>query len=73
MKNFKPYTQTRRHAVLVNKENLWKGSSEKSLTKKYISKAGRNNSGKITLRHRGGGHKKKYRDIDFKRKKIDFV
>ena len=70
MKNFKPYTSTRRHAVLANKEHLWKGASEKSLTKKYKSKAGRNNSGRITLRHRGGGHKKKYRIIDFKRQKI---
>ena len=40
MKNFKPYTSTRRHAVLTNKEHVWKGSSEKSLTKKYNSKAG---------------------------------
>lgn len=71
MKNFKPYTSTRRHAVLTNKEDVWKGSSEKSLTKKYNAKAGRNNSGRITSRHRGGGHKKKYRIIDFKRKKID--
>ena len=61
MKNFKPYTSTRRHAVLTNKEDVWKGSSEKSLTKKYNAKAGRNNSGRITSRHRGGGHKKKYR------------
>ncbi|PPR31707.1 MAG: 50S ribosomal protein L2 [Alphaproteobacteria bacterium MarineAlpha6_Bin6] len=71
MKNFKPYTQTRRHAVLINRENLWKGSSEKSLTKKYTAKAGRNNSGRITSRHRGGGHKKKFRIIDFKRQKFD--
>ena len=71
MKNFKPYTSTRRHAVLANKEHVWKGSSEKSLTKKYKSKAGRNNSGRITSRHRGGGHKIKYRIIDFKRQKID--
>ena len=71
MKNFKPYTSTRRHAVLANKEHVWKGSSEKSLTRKYKSIAGRNNSGRITLRHRGGGHKKKYRIIDFKRQKID--
>ena len=71
MKNFKPYTSTRRHAVLANKEHVWKGSSEKSLTTKYKSKAGRNNSGRITSRHRGGGHKKKYRIIDFKRQKID--
>ena len=73
MKNFKPYTSTRRHAVLTNRDQLWKGSSEKSLTKKYKSKAGRNNSGRITLRHRGGGHKKKYRIIDFKRNKIDIL
>ena len=59
MKNFRPYTSTKRHAVLTDKQNLWKGSSEKSLTKKYISSAGRNNSGRITSRHRGGGHKKK--------------
>ena len=71
MKNFRPYTSTRRHAVLTNKEHVWKGSSEKSLTKKYNGKAGRNNSGRITSRHRGGGHKKKYRIIDFKRRKID--
>lgn len=71
MKNFKPYTSTRRHAVIADKAELWKGPSEKSLTKKYISKAGRNNSGRITVRHRGGGHKKKYRVIDFKRNKFD--
>ena len=71
MKNFRPYTSTKRHAVLTDKQNLWKGSSEKSLTKKYISSAGRNNSGRITSRHRGGGHKKKYRIIDFKRTKFD--
>tara|TARA_B100001123_G_C15156783_1_gene965821 strand:- start:35 stop:856 length:822 start_codon:yes stop_codon:yes gene_type:complete len=71
MKNFKPYTSTRRHSVLTNKNLLWKGSSEKSLTKKHISRAGRNNSGRITSRHRGGGHKKKYRIIDFKRNKYD--
>ena len=71
MKNFRPYTSTKRHAVLTDKQNLWKGSSEKSLTKKYISSAGRNNSGRITSRHRGGGHKKKYRIIDFKRNKFD--
>ena len=73
MKNFRPYTSTRRHAVLTNKEHVWKWSSEKSLTKKYNSKAGRNNSGRITSRHRGGGHKKKYRIIDFKRNKFDML
>ena len=51
MKNFKPYTSTKRHAVLTNKEHLWKGASEKSLTTKYIAKAGRNNSGRITSKN----------------------
>jgi len=67
MKNYKSYTPTRRHATIADKSALWKGSSEKILTKKYISKGGRNNQGVITSRHRGGGHKKKYRLIDFKR------
>ena len=71
MKSFKPYTSSVRHTILTNKSLLWKGSSEKTLTKKYKSKAGRNNLGRITSRHRGGGHKKKYRIIDFKRNKFD--
>ena len=58
MKNYKPYTSTKRHVVLTDKSTLWKGSSEKSLTKKHVSKGGRNNSGRITIRSRGGGHKK---------------
>ena len=65
MKNYKSYTPTRRHAVIADKSDLWKGSAEKLLTKKYISKGGRNNQGRITIRSRGGGHKKKYRLIDF--------
>ena len=71
MKNYKSYTPTRRHATIADKSALWNGSSEKILTKKYISKGGRNNQGVITSRHRGGGHKKKYRLIDFKRNKKD--
>ena len=71
MKTFKSYTQTRRHVVLTDKSELWKKSPEKSLTKKYVSKGGRNNLGRITSRHRGGGHKKNYRIIDFKRNKND--
>ena len=71
MKNYKSYTPTRRHVAIADKSDLWKGSAEKLLTKKYISKGGRNNQGRITLRSRGGGHKKKYRLIDFKRSKKD--
>ncbi len=71
MKNYKSYTPTRRHVVLTDKSTLWKGTSEKTLTKKHVSSGGRNNSGKMTIRSRGGGHKKKYRIIDFKRSKKD--
>ena len=71
MKNYKSYTPTRRHLVITDKSVLWKGSPEKLLVKKYTSQAGRNNQGRITLRSRGGGHKKKYRIIDFKRNKRD--
>ena len=73
MKNFKPYTPTKRHEVLNDKSKLWKGSSEKTLTKKYISTGGRNNVGRITVRSRGGGNKKKFRLIDFKRNKKDIL
>ena len=67
MKNYKSYTPTRRHAVIADKSDLWKGSAEKLLTKKYISKGGRNNQGRITVRHKGGGAKRYIRLIDFKR------
>jgi len=59
---------TRNMSTLINEE-ITKSSPEKSLTKKTKSKAGRNNQGKITVRHRGGGVKRKYRVIDFKRNK----
>ncbi len=69
IKNFKPITNgTRGMSTLVNEE-ITKTSPEKSLLKKSNSKAGRNNQGKITVRHRGGGVKRKYRVIDFKRNK----
>ena len=69
MKNYKPYTPTKRHVILTEKSFLWKGSPEKNLTKKHSSKGGRNNLGRITARNRGGGHKRKYRLLDFKRDK----
>ena len=69
LKTFKPYTKSNRGTVIVNKSDLWKGSSYKSLTKGQSVTGGRNNYGRITSRHQGGGQKHKYRVIDFLRKK----
>ena len=71
IKNYKPTTNARRKmSTLVNKD-ITKDSPEKSLVVKLNKKSGRNNQGKITVRHRGGGAKRKYRVIDFKRDKFD--
>ncbi|WP_425408853.1 50S ribosomal protein L2 [Hyphococcus sp.] len=71
LKKFKPTTPSRRQLVLVDKSELWKGKPVKSLTEGLNEKAGRNNTGRITVRRRGGGVKKTYRKIDFKRAKFD--
>ena len=71
LKIFKSYTKSTRGTVLVNRKNLWKGKPLKSLTFGRNSTGGRNNLGRITSRHKGAGHKHKYRDIDFYRKKDD--
>ncbi len=71
LKSFKPYTKSTRGTILVDRTGLWKGKSFKSLTFKKYSSKGRNNFGRITARNVGGGHKKKYRKIDFYRKKFD--
>ncbi len=71
LKNFDPITPGRRGLVLVNKGELWKGKPEKSLTEGLTSKGGRNNNGRTTARRQGGGHKRRYRVIDFKRRKFD--
>tara|TARA_B100001250_G_scaffold47410_1_gene37116 strand:+ start:2745 stop:3578 length:834 start_codon:yes stop_codon:yes gene_type:complete len=71
LKTFKPYTKTTRGTVLVSKENLWKGKPYKPLTSINNSSKGRNNLGRITSRNHGGGHKHKYRNVDFYRKKFD--
>ena len=64
---FKPTTPGLRGTVLVSKKELSGEKPYKSLTKKFKSTGGRNNQGRITTRHIGGGHKKRYRIIDFKR------
>ena len=69
LKTFKPYTKSTRGTVIVDKSALWKGSPYKPLTRGQKSTGGRNNYGRITSRHKGGGAKHKYRVIDFYRKK----
>ena len=71
LKSFDPVTPGRRGLVLVDRSELWKGGPEKSLTKGDSDKGGRNNHGRATARRRGGGHKRRYRVVDFKRRKFD--
>ena len=73
LKTFKPYTKTTRGTVLVDRTGLWKGKPFKSLTQKKRSSKGRNNYGRITARNTGGGHKQKFRLVDFYRKKKDMI
>lgn len=69
VKKYKPTSPGRRFLVGIDYSNLTKKKPEKSLTKPIKKKAGRNVSGRITVRHKGGGHKRRYRVIDFKRNK----
>jgi large subunit ribosomal protein L2 len=71
LKQYKPTTPGRRGVVLVDRSALWKGKPEKSLTEGLRGTGGRNNAGRITARRRGGGHKRRYRIVDFKRNKYD--
>ncbi|MEN7972241.1 MAG: 50S ribosomal protein L2 [Verrucomicrobiota bacterium] len=70
LKAHKPYTPSRRHMVLSDFADITKATPERSLVKAKKSKAGRNSAGRISVRHRGGGHKRRYRVIDFKREKF---
>src|SRR5882672_12544711 len=69
LKTYNPVTPSQRHLVTVDRSELWKGKPVKALTEGLKEKGGRNNSGRITMRRRGGGHKQRYRVIDFKRTK----
>ncbi len=71
LKSFKPVTPGQRQLVIVDRSGLYKGTPVKALTEGKNSNGGRNNNGRITVRFRGGGHKKAYRKIDFKRAKFD--
>ena len=71
IKNYKPTTAARRNMSVTDYTGLSKNGPEKSLLAPLDKKAGRNSYGRITVRHRGGGNRKKYRIIDFKRQKHD--
>ncbi len=71
LKKFKPVTPTLRYKVTSDFSEVTKKKPEKSLTKALRKSGGRNADGRITMRHRGGGHKRRYRLIDFKRDKYD--
>ena len=71
LKSFKPYTKSTRGTILIDRTGLWKGKPYKSLTSLKNASKGRNNFGRITSRNHGGGHKQKYRQIDFYRRKFD--
>ena len=71
LKKFKPTTPGQRQLVLIDRSGLYKGAPVKALTVGKSSSGGRNNNGRITTRHQGGGHKRQYRVIDFKRRKDD--
>ena len=71
LKKFNPVTPGTRQLVIVDRSELWKGKPVKTLTEGLSSSGGRNNYGRVTSHHRGGGHKRSYRKIDFKRRKWD--
>lgn len=71
LKSFRPITPSLRGTVLIDRSSLWKGKPVKTLTEGKSANGGRNNHGRITMRRIGGGHKKSYRLVDFKRRKFD--
>jgi large subunit ribosomal protein L2 len=71
LKKYKPTTPSQRHLVIVDRSGLYSGKPVKGLVEGKHSTGGRNNHGRVTVRWRGGGHKRSYRRIDFKRRKLD--
>lgn len=71
IKTYKPTTPSRRNMSVTDYSSLSKVAPERSLLQPLNKKSGRNSYGRITVRHRGGGNRKKYRVIDFKRNKFD--
>jgi large subunit ribosomal protein L2 len=70
IKSYRPTTPTRRFQTVVSREDITKQTPEKSLTEGLKKSGGRNNKGALVIRFRGGGHKRSYRVVDFKRNKI---
>lgn len=73
LKTYNPTSPGRRQLITTDRSELWNGAPVKALTVGLSSKGGRNNAGRITAYHRGGGHKRSYRIVDFKRTKFDAV
>ena len=73
LKTYNPTSEGRRTLITTDRSELWKGAPVKALTEGLNKTGGRNNRGRITAYHRGGGHKRSYRTIDFKRVKFDAV
>ncbi len=73
LKTYNPTSPSQRQLVIVDRSGLYKGKPVKGLTEGLTSKGGRNNTGRITVRFQGGGHKRTYRVIDFKRRKHDMT
>ena len=73
LRHYNPTSEGHRHLVTTDRSELWKGKPVKTLTEGLSKSGGRNNRGRITTFHRGGGHKRTYRLIDFKRVKFDVV
>jgi len=71
LKSYKAITPSLRQLVIVDRSGLWKGKPVKALTRGKSETGGRNNHGHITAHHRGGGHKRRLRLVDFKRRKFD--
>src|ERR1700749_652352 len=71
LKTFNPTTPGQGKLVMVERSAVYKGKPVKALTEGKRGQGGRNNTGRITVRFRGGGHKKAYRTVDFKRAKVD--
>src|SRR3984957_2716220 len=71
LKTYNPTTPGQRQLVMVDRSALYKGKPVKALTEGKHSSGGRNNTGRTTVRFRGGGHKQAYRIVDFKRTKVD--
>ena len=73
LKTYNPTSPGRRQLITTDRSELWKGAPVKTLTEGLSQKGGRNNAGRITAYHRGGGHKRSYRVVDFRRTRWDDV